>query len=308
MPACTPNTTQVCYSGPAGTQDSGTCKAGMQTCAADGASWGPCIGEVLPAMEICLNGTDENCDGKDVDSTCLVNTDLVVRYFLDEAASGTQPTALDSAPAPLHLPITLGAGNSQPVYTSSSTGRGLLWKTVDAAGVTKTAVDNSKIKVALDGKQRMTIELVTQVNNATAYNRLLELGNSSGSRLGVYTLAGPSQFAARLNATDVALWNTDFASIGRSILHVVVDSTALTPSDRIRLYLHGALQSASGGTPPAQNEPLVLGTSKWISLGSNESQTRSMSGVIYYAALYANALSETEITTNVAVLKVWDDE
>lgn len=193
-------------------------------------------------------------------------------------------------------------------FTSSSTGRGLLWKTVDAAGVTKTAVDNSKIKVALDGKQRLTIELVTQVNNATAYNRLLELGNSSGSRLGVYTLSGPSQFAARLNATDVGLWNTDFASIGRSILHVVVDSTAPTPSDRVRLYLNGALQSASGGTPPAQNDTLVLGTSKLISLGSNDGQTRSMSGVIYYAALYANAMSETEITTNVAVLSVWDDK
>ncbi len=67
-------------------------------------------------------------------------------------------------------------------------------------------------------------------------------------------------------------------------------------------------QSASGGTPPAQNDTLVLGTSKLISLGSNDGQTRSMSGVIYYAALYANAMSETEITTNVAVLSVWDDK
>lgn len=279
----------------------------MQTCAADGQSWGACIGEVLPTQEKCFNGMDEDCNGNDGDSTCLVATDLVARYFLDEAASGQLPTALDSAPTPLHLPITLGAGDSQPVYTMSPTGRGLSWSTVDAPGVAKTLIDNSKVQVALDGKQRMTIELVATINEATAYNRLLELGSSAGSRLGVYTLSGPSRFAARLNAADVGLWNTDFPSMGRFILHVVVDSTAPTQSDRVRLYLDGVLQSASGGAPPALNEALVLGTSKWISLGNNEGATRSVSGAIYYAALYANALTASEITTNVAFLKIGDD-
>jgi hypothetical protein len=60
---CTPSATQACYSGPAGTVGQGICKAGSQTCAADGASWGPCVGEVLPQVEDCATPQDENCDG-----------------------------------------------------------------------------------------------------------------------------------------------------------------------------------------------------------------------------------------------------
>jgi len=307
-PSCAPNSTQNCYSGPTGTQNAGICTGGKQTCTADGTSWGPCIGEVLPAKEICFNGLDDDCNGRDGDSSCLVNTDLLVRYFLDEAESGSQLTALDSAPAPLHLPISLGPGNGQPEYTSLPTGRGLFWKTPDSAGVAKTPIDNSKIIVALEGKQQLTIELVAQVNSATSYNRLWEIASATNIRAGVYTLSTPSRFAARVNGADVAAWNTDFASLGRVILHVVIDSTAPTPSDRVRLYLNGALQSASGGTPPAQNENIALGPSKWISLGNNEGETRALSGALYYAALYAGAMSEAEITSNVAVLQVWDDK
>ena len=60
---CTPAATQPCYDGPAGTQGMGICKAGTQTCAADGMSWGACTGEVLPQTENCATPIDENCDG-----------------------------------------------------------------------------------------------------------------------------------------------------------------------------------------------------------------------------------------------------
>ncbi|MEZ4293437.1 MAG: choice-of-anchor L domain-containing protein [Polyangiaceae bacterium] len=60
---CTPGSTQSCYLGAPGTQGVGPCKAGTQTCAADGLSWGACNGQVLPQQEICANNIDENCDG-----------------------------------------------------------------------------------------------------------------------------------------------------------------------------------------------------------------------------------------------------
>jgi hypothetical protein len=63
-PLCTPGSTQSCYDGPAGTEGQGICKAGQQTCADDGASWGPCVGEVLPKPEDCATPEDENCDGQ----------------------------------------------------------------------------------------------------------------------------------------------------------------------------------------------------------------------------------------------------
>lgn len=51
---------QSCYSGDPATAGVGVCKAGEQTCLADG-SWGPCNGEVLPGVEDCSQAGDEDC-------------------------------------------------------------------------------------------------------------------------------------------------------------------------------------------------------------------------------------------------------
>lgn len=62
--ACAPGVTKPCYSGPAGTEGVGVCKAGVQTCDATGSGFGPCVGEVLPGVEDCKTPADEDCDGK----------------------------------------------------------------------------------------------------------------------------------------------------------------------------------------------------------------------------------------------------
>ena len=62
--SCVPGTTQSCYQGAPGTMGIGPCKGGTQTCNANGTSWTPCGGgQVLPKLEICSNGVDEDCDG-----------------------------------------------------------------------------------------------------------------------------------------------------------------------------------------------------------------------------------------------------
>jgi hypothetical protein len=67
---CDPGTTQPCpYKGPAKTEGVGVCKAGAQTCAADGQSWSACEGEVDPEHEVCGDGLDNDCDGV-VDNGC----------------------------------------------------------------------------------------------------------------------------------------------------------------------------------------------------------------------------------------------
>ena len=59
---CTDGQTQACYTGPAGSQNVGTCKAGMRTCV--GGMWPvECPGEVLPANENCKDVLDHNCNG-----------------------------------------------------------------------------------------------------------------------------------------------------------------------------------------------------------------------------------------------------
>lgn len=61
--ACVPNETKTCYDGPPGTEKIGLCVAGLATCAANGASFGPCVGQVVPAQEICGDSKDQDCDG-----------------------------------------------------------------------------------------------------------------------------------------------------------------------------------------------------------------------------------------------------
>jgi MYXO-CTERM domain-containing protein len=57
---------QACYTGPANTEDVGTCHGGTQVCTAVAMSgvekWGTCTGQQLPSTEIC-NGLDDDCDG-----------------------------------------------------------------------------------------------------------------------------------------------------------------------------------------------------------------------------------------------------
>jgi len=55
------NVSQACYDGPANTLGVGVCKQGVQSCAAG--QLGPCTAQVVPGIEYCGNGIDEDCDG-----------------------------------------------------------------------------------------------------------------------------------------------------------------------------------------------------------------------------------------------------
>lgn len=64
MLVCKPGAEEACYGGPAGTTGIGICAAGVTTCAADGSSFGACVGEVLPMpADDCKTAADEDCDG-----------------------------------------------------------------------------------------------------------------------------------------------------------------------------------------------------------------------------------------------------
>jgi hypothetical protein len=92
---CAPGANQSCYTGPAGTQGVGACRAGTQTCDAAG-QWGPCLGEVTPVAEVCGDGIDNDCDGV-ADDGCQTTTTTIVPpciedtqpcFFVDDCCSG----------------------------------------------------------------------------------------------------------------------------------------------------------------------------------------------------------------------------
>jgi hypothetical protein len=79
---CTAGAMQACYTGPAGTAGVGPCHGGMQTCASDGKSWGPCMGQVLPSNEgaACADGVDNDCNGQVdcADGACITAANCCV--------------------------------------------------------------------------------------------------------------------------------------------------------------------------------------------------------------------------------------
>lgn len=75
--ACTVGNVQPCYAGPPGTADIGQCVTGAQTCVDPGV-WGECIGDQLPAPEIC-NNLDDDCDAstdEDLIEACYTGTSI----------------------------------------------------------------------------------------------------------------------------------------------------------------------------------------------------------------------------------------
>lgn len=62
---CTPDEPRDCYDGPQETLGVGPCVGGTQICKKDGTGYGPCEGQVMPAVELCGSDdtTDEDCDG-----------------------------------------------------------------------------------------------------------------------------------------------------------------------------------------------------------------------------------------------------
>ena len=60
---CTPDEQRPCYTGPAGTAGVGRCREGTLACHGAGV-WGEaCAGSVVPDVEVCGNGVDDDCDG-----------------------------------------------------------------------------------------------------------------------------------------------------------------------------------------------------------------------------------------------------
>jgi hypothetical protein len=64
---CPPGNTEACYTADPGTLGKGVCTAGTKECDQAG-EWGPCVGEVVPALETC-DGQDNDCD-EELDEGC----------------------------------------------------------------------------------------------------------------------------------------------------------------------------------------------------------------------------------------------
>jgi hypothetical protein len=252
----------------------------------------------------------------------LVDTSLLVRYFIDEAPSGDGPSQLlDATMSPLPLSIDYPDDDGMRFVTEDEH-IGLTW---DAAGVLGKATHGIEGKLlTLDNAVHATIEVVARVDAAsTLGSRLLHIGTDSESAL---TLAVshpdelnpidvPSRLEMRTRTTTkeglvfrYAFFDADLSG-GRTVIHAVYDSQRDDPLERIRIFQDGVLLTRQAdGRPNAElNEDLFIDASQILVVGNRDNGQRSIEGTIFYAALYRAALDEEEIANNVEALLARDD-
>ncbi|WP_050432063.1 LamG-like jellyroll fold domain-containing protein [Chondromyces crocatus] len=270
------------------------------------------MGEIVPTPEETLGDLiDDNCDG-----TALVSTDVLVRYVINEPASGQTPTELmDVAPDPLALPITFANGLA---FTQDTNGhRGLTWPARGQDGRAARSIQNTKVTTRLDQAQRLTLELVADVTDSdsgSTLTRLFYLGiNESTDQLSLIPRNAGENLRLYFNdnnadAHNGVQWPVNLHTAGRIVLHVVLDTTKATDSERVTLYRNGSALSPEG-TPtwPGENERLNLTGTNSLALGNRPSGGRSIQGTLHYAAVYMRALTPNEVESNAAVLLANDD-
>ena len=245
------------------------------------------------------------------DSTALVDEGLLMRYFLDEGNTNeTPPMVLDAVPPALNLPVDYGS-EGVLAYDSLPTGRGLRWSVAGADGLPCIDAEGTKI-FDVQGDLVVTLELVAQPDSTSpTHSRFFHLGPAeTGGRLTLSSdVVGRVRFVLD-NSNTIGADSVFPVDPGeRAVWHMVYDSAQQEQFERIRFYVDGERRSATVYVPPQQNAALDLMTdaNSFFCLGNRASGERSFQGGLYYAAVYAAALTDPQIQRNAALLKANDD-
>ena len=254
-------------------------------------------------------GVETDAPGDTAPVPDLIDRGLVLRYFMNEAASGTTPTMLlDSADAPLPLPITFG----QATFVEDNGHRGLRFPASQSSGKAEVSIgSSSKLANLMAPARTVTIEVVAQIDNAGA------AGGANESQITGMRGGNPDFMLTAIGTTDLRFFRP-FGNVGatwngvhdqqRMVLHLVFDSTQVDSATRIELFKNSALVPKTTSSPPAQGQQVGLGGSDDLVIGNRQQADRSIQGTIFYVAYYNVALSSEEISTNAQHLIVDDDQ
>lgn len=246
---------------------------------------------------------------------------LVVQYFLDDIVpDDARGAVIDSASAPyMHLQLDFSTSDNQPNLVGTKGRRGLEWPVAHARGLASALVGGrSKIR-SLHQSTAVTFELVLEVTSVHTsvepWGRIFawqQDTRSYGMDFGVLTAPYQGGFAIDVRThlqndggEPMARLPLD-ASEGRVVLHVVYDSLA-DRAERVRLYLDGMRREPLFLEFPDQGETLVASEESFLVLGNRPNNDASFGGTIYYAAIYAAALTEEIVEHNAMVLAAHDD-
>jgi hypothetical protein len=248
----------------------------------------------------------------------LESSNLIARYLLNEASSGTSVTQINSTVNNYHLD-EINYNSGAMFWTEDSGGnRGIRSSTTGQTQHARRKVTTGDPLLSASGGTKWTWEVVVD-NNI--------LGTANNERVVAIhrrTSTGVSAFSITVNTTEffctgfnnssatsdgTALLHSMLRSSltsGRNVIHLVIDSTLATAADRAKFYLNGAFMTpVFTNATVVQNSTLALNTDHdliFFNRGDTGTFTRSPQGNLYYAALYNKALTTDEINVNYSAL------
>lgn len=234
----------------------------------------------------------------------LVQTGVVLRYFLDEAASGTAAAVIDSGRAP-GLDLQRFGSSNGPFHVTRVVGRGLTWNQAASSGAF-AATASSKIFSDLDGTRRLTIEVVVDPADATVFgSRILHIGDGGQTDLGL--IMTDQNVYLGINGFTHINWPLNVrARAGPTVLTVVYDSERSSINDRLDLYVDG-MPGPISMYGPDEEQTFDIDSNATVIIGNSGRNDRSLAGDILYVAVYDRPLSATEVANNAAALLVDHD-
>jgi hypothetical protein len=241
----------------------------------------------------------------------LVGHDVLTRYFIDEANSGSDESELrDAADDRMDLSIDYNGGGT---FIENAGNRGLRWDNLGEDGAGRASVQvgsDTKIRQRLGGATRATIEVVVDIDQFVPGSRISHIGEADDR--GVFTLRleeAPARVRFVLNNNAQAHdWNVTLTNRDRTVLHLVLDTTRALAPDRVQLYVDGVAQPSLGLLIPGLNEAITIASDdNHYVLGNINDGGRGIAGTIFYAAMYTAALTPDEVDHNAEILLANDD-
>lgn len=239
--------------------------------------------------------------------TELVDRGLLVRYFYDEAASGQGPTTVFDRSGNGYDLDDLAYDGVNLFWTVTGNDRGIGSSGATHDGYQRHAIDNASdlIRDALDGAQECTFEICVVVDDITVSNsRLFCINDRIGGNpvLGI-TSNATDEYQFFFNKVASLDNNHDLSAGGVHVVTVIVNSAMAIETDRIRFYIDGVLDEAVGNltlfdTISMDANVDLIGMNR----ESSGAYDRSFDGVLYYAAVYDEMLTASEIADNAAIL------
>lgn len=212
---CVPGSVMSCYSGPAATMGVGVCAAGKATCTADGAGYGPCVGEIDPGEQVCGSGLDDDCDGV---ASCGKLSQWALVYGGKLADQSENAIAVDAAgnvivAADYYGTVDFGGG---PL---SAGGKPLVVAKLNPGGAHLWSHSFSSTGVLYIGG--VAVDAAGDVLIAGSYGGTVDFGDGP-----LPDTVWDDGFVVKLSAAGDVLWSRKFGGLGQEWPQsVLVDAT-----------------------------------------------------------------------------------